>query len=105
MFYNKLLSKISIKNYKNTVSVHNSKEIVKANRLFKPKFLIISPIYLTLSHAKSKPLGALKLFKIVNCSKNNNFIIMGGVSKERYKKIKKLDFHNRLRGFASIRNI
>jgi thiamine-phosphate pyrophosphorylase len=64
---------------------------------------MISPVFATKTHPDAKPLGAMKLFKMINLI-NGNFIALGGLNEKRYKLLKKLDFKNKLKGFAGIRN-
>jgi thiamine monophosphate synthase len=102
LFYDKILSNIP-KNQVETVSCHNKIEILKAKRLLKPRYIMISPIFITKTHKDAKPLGVLKLFRMIN-DVNARFITLGGVDEKRFQRLKKLDFKNKLKGFAGIRN-
>ncbi len=102
LFYDAILSKVPKTNLR-TTSAHNIPQILRAKRLFKPKYIMISPVFATKTHPDAKPLGAMKLFKMINLI-NGNFIALGGLNEKRYKLLKKLDFKNKLKGFAGIRN-
>lgn len=106
LFYNKLISTNAlkgVKTIKKTASAHNLQEIVKVFKLFKPNFIFISPIFPTETHLHAKTLGIIKLFSLINKAQYKNFIILGGISKTKANRIKKLDFHNKIKGFAGIR--
>ena len=101
LYYDRMQSKIP-KNTIKTVSAHNIKEVVRAMDL-KADFIFISPVFSTKSHPNQKPIGALMLFKILNFVKYNNFILLGGMDEKRLKLLKKLDYNNKIKGFAGIR--
>jgi hypothetical protein len=96
-FYDKLISKVP-KDCIKTTSVHNLQQILKA----KGDFLLISPIFFTKSHSKTQPLGILKLFNTINKTQNKNFILLGGMNEDKFNKMKRLDFKDKIRGFAGI---
>lgn len=106
LFYDKLNSSLSsFLKLNKTISVHNKKEIILAKSRFDNiKFYIVSPVFATTSHPNSSSMGTLKLFKLINSTKHNNFIIMGGISLKKYKILKNLDFLNKIKGFATITN-
>ena len=103
LFFDKMKSK-NRKGSLNTASSHNFKEVLAVRRLFNPDFIFISPVFKTKTHKNGKILGVLKLFSVINRANFKNFIVLGGVNEQNYKKIKKLDYNGRIKGFASIRN-
>lgn len=103
LFYNKLLSEIPfLKDVKITVSAHNLKDIIICQKYLKPQYVFISPVFATKTHPNTKSLSVVQLFNYINSTKNRNFILLGGMNEERYKKIKRFDFKNKIRGFAGV---
>lgn len=103
LFFDKIKSK-NTKGSLNTASSHNLKEIFAVRKLFSPDLIFISPVFQTKTHENDKILGVLRLFALINRINFKNFIVLGGVNEQNYKKIKRLDFTGKIKGFASIRN-
>ena len=103
-FHNKLISKIPLLNttINKTVAAHDLKEILKANRNFKPQYFVISPIFQTNTHIEKKALSRIELFKIINKTTFDNFILLGGMNLKKMKQIQRLDSKKKIKGFAGI---
>lgn len=103
LFHDKLISKIPLFQSTNkTASVHNLQQIIKVQTLCNPEYIFISPIYSTKTHPNAKTLSRVKLFKILNKTSCKNFILLGGMNFDKTRQLKRLDTHNKIKGFASI---
>lgn len=99
-FYNK----IRCKNPKApiiTTSCHNIPEVIKAIKL-KSRFILLSPVFYTRSHPNTKPLGLQKVLNVINKVNYNNFILLGGMNDDKFRKVQLLDFNKKIKGFAGI---
>ena len=70
--------------------------------------MFLSPIFNTTSHKDSRPIGLLKLAKIISKQINigyfiNKVYILGGINTENLKKIQNTSFlSSKIQGFGAI---
>ena len=98
-FYDKHLK---TKKYPFSISCHNQAQFLKAQKIgFKKAF--ISPVFKTKSHPNKKPLGVIKLFRILSfANKKTKVILLGGMSERKFFSIKKLDFKKHISYYAKM---
>jgi hypothetical protein len=99
--------KNSIFNLK-SISFHSIYDL-KRLKILQPHFVFISPIFRTKTHTGAKPIGKIQAFvlakMIKNLSPKTEIFLLGGMTSELFRKIKKLDYNNLFQGYAGIREV